>query len=142
MTASERKRLIANYWDLPLEVQQATARFLVGSKLGDIIESVAHGVTEFDIGYHRGGRHFNMVYDATTGKLLGGNEAIVIQEVVKALPAPAREAVGKGGATIRKLKIKHDDKDDREYIHVEYLDRTGLITNYKLEMDGRLKVKG
>ena len=82
-----------------------------------------------------------MVYDATTQKLLGGNEPVVIQEVVKALPAPGREALGKGGSQIRKLKIKHDDKDDHEYIHVEYLDKTGLITNYKLEMDGRVKVK-
>jgi hypothetical protein len=139
MTASERKRLINSYWDLPLEVQQATARFLVGSKLGDIVERVAHGVTEYDIGYHRGGRHFNLAYDASTGKLLGGNEPVLIQEVLKVLPAAGREAVAKGGATIREIKIKHDAKDDHEYVHVEYLDRTGLITSYKLEMDGRVR---
>lgn len=139
MTASERKRLIGSFWDLPVEVQQATARFLVGSKLSDIVESTAHQVVEYDIGYHRNGKFFNLVFDATTAKLLGGNEQIVIQEVVKNLPAGGRDAVNKGGATIRKIKIKHDDKDDHEYIHVEYLDKTGLITNYKLELDGRVR---
>ncbi|WP_374369352.1 hypothetical protein [Dongia sp.] len=141
MTASERKRLIGSYWDLPVEVQQATARFLVGSKLSDIIESAAHQVVEYDIGYHRNGKFYNLVFDGTNGKMLGGNEHVVIQEVLKALPAGGRDAVNKGGASIRKLKIKHDDQDDREYIHVEYLDKTGLITNYKLEMDGRVRAR-
>src|SRR5688572_27837163 len=107
MTASERKRLIGSYWDLPVDVQNATARFLVGSKLSDIVENIAHQVTEYDIGYHRNGRFFNLVYDGTHGKLLGGNELVVIQEVVKILPAGGREAVNKGVSTVRKIKIKH-----------------------------------
>ncbi|MDO9405499.1 MAG: hypothetical protein Q7T87_15800 [Polaromonas sp.] len=139
MTQKETKRIVPSYWDLSLEAQQATARFLVGAKLGEIVEANAHGVTEIEIGYFRHGKAHQLVWDATTRKLLGGSEKIVIEEVLKNLPEAGRKAVQAGDQSIHHLKIKHDDRDDHEYMHVHFLDGQGNLTGAKLELDGSVK---
>lgn len=140
MTQRETKRIVASFWDLPLEAQQATARFLVGAKLGEIVEANAHGVTEIEVGYFRHGKAHQLVWDATTKKLLGGSEKIVIEEVLRILPESGRETIRKGGEAIHNLKIKHDDHDDHEYMHVHFVDGQGGLTGFKVELDGSPKL--
>lgn len=140
MTQKETKRLVASFWDLPLDTQQAIARFLVGAELGEIVEANAHGVTEIEVGYFRLGKAHQLVWDATTKKLLGGNEKIVIEEVMKHLPDGGKKAVQQGGEAVHHLKIKHDDRDDHEYMHVHFVDGQGSLTGAKLELDGSPKV--
>lgn len=139
MTQRETKRIVASFWDLPLEAQQATARFLVGAKLGEIVEANAHGVTEIEIGYFRHGKALQLVWDATTRKMLGGNEMIVIEEVLGHLPESGKAALQKDGNALHYLKIKHDDHDDHEYMHVHFVDGEGGLTGFKLELDGSPK---
>jgi len=141
MTQKETKRLVPSYWDLSLEAQQATARFLVGAKLGEIVEANAHGVTEIEVGYFRHGKAHQLVWDATTKKLLGGSEKMVIEEVLKVLPDSGRDTIRKGGESIHHLKIKHDDHDDHEYVHVHFVDSQGGLTGVKVELDGTPKRK-
>ena len=141
MTQKETKRLVPSYWDLSLEAQQATARFLVGAKLGEIVEANAHGVTEIEVGYFRHGKAHQLVWDATTKKLLGGSEKMVIEEVLKVLPDSGRDTIRKGGEAIHHLKIKHDDHDDHEYVHVHFVDGQGGLTGVKVELDGTPKRK-
>ncbi|MBL1379498.1 hypothetical protein [Zobellella iuensis] len=136
MSAHEQKQLIASFWDLPIEAQQATARFLVGAKLGEIVEAHAHGVVEVEVEYFRHGKCHKLVWDASHGKLLGGTEQIVIDEVLTHLPASGRAAALAGGQRIRHIKVKHAKPDDREYLHVHYLSEQGAISNQKLELDG------
>lgn len=136
MTQMETKRLVPSYWDLSIEAQQATARYLVGSKLGEIVEANAHGVTEIEIGYFREGKAHQLVWDATTKKILGGSEQIVIDEVLKVIPESGRAAIAEGGESIHHLKIKHDDHDDHEYVHVHFVDSKGVLTGMKMELDG------
>jgi len=139
MTQKETKRIVPTFWDLSLEAQQAIARFLVGAKLGEIIEANAHPVTEIEVGYFRHGKAHQLVWDATTKKLLGGSEMVVIEEVLKHLPENGRKAIQQGGEAIHHLKIKHDDSDDHEYVHVHFVDGQGELTGAKLELDGSLK---
>jgi len=140
MTQRETKRIVASFWDLHLEAQQATARFLVGAKLGEIVEANAHGVTEIEIGYFRHGKALQLVWDATTKKLLGGNEKIVIDQVLSHLPESGKLALQMEGKTIHNLKIKHDDHDDHEYMHVHFVDGQGGLSGFKLELDGSPKI--
>lgn len=139
MTQKETKRLVPSYWELPVDAQHATARFLVGAKLGEIVEANAHGVTEIEIGYFRHGKAHQLVWDATTRKILGGSEKMVIEEVLKHLPDSGLKAVQQGGEAIHHLKIKHDDHDDHEYMHVHFVDAKGNLTGVKLELDGAAK---
>ena len=141
MTVHDSKRLLNSFWDLPVEVQQAVARFLVGSKLGEIIAATAHGVTEIEIGYFRHGTVHKLIWDDTTKKLLGGTEPVVVNDVLSRLMPEARKIVEAGGHAIRNIKIKHADADDREYLHVQYLEEDRRITGRKLEMDGSPFIK-
>ncbi|UJW75352.1 hypothetical protein [Rhizobium sp. SL42] len=141
MTMHESKVLLNSFWDLSVDVQQAVARFLVGSKLGEIIVAKAHGVTEVEINYFRHGAVYKLIWDDTTGKLLGGPKAVVINDVLSRLTPEARKIVEAGGHSISNLKIKHADFDDREYLHVQYLGEDRQITGRKLEMDGTQFVK-
>lgn len=139
MTQKETKRIVQSFWDLSLEAQQATARFLVGAKLGEIVEANAHQVTEIEVGYFRHGKAHQLVWDATTKKLLGGSEKVVIEEVLKHLPETGKQVIQQGGEAIHHLKIKHDDRDDHEYVHVHFVDEQGNLTSAKLELDGSPK---
>ncbi len=141
MTMHDSKVLLNSFWDLPVDGQQAVARFLVGSKLGEIIIAKAHGVTEVEINYFRHGAVHKLIWDDTTKKILGGTEPVVINEVLSVLTPEARKIVVDGGHAIRHIKIKHADFDDREYLHVQYLGEDRHITGRKLEMDGRQFVK-
>lgn len=140
MTTFTRKMLIESFWDLPLDVQTGVARFLVGAKLGEIIESHAHGVVEFEFTYFRHGTVHKLVWDDTHKKLLGGSETVVIQDILGRLETPAREAVLAAGERIRQIKIKHDSKDDREFLHVHFAQSDRLLGNVKLEMSGQPKL--
>ena len=42
----ETQILVPSLGDLPLEVQDSVARFLVGRKFGEIVGACAHGVNE------------------------------------------------------------------------------------------------
>ncbi len=141
MTMHETKVLLNSFWDLSIEIQQAVARFLVGSKLGEIVVANAHGVTEVEITYFRHGAVYKLIWDDTTKKILGGTEPVVVNEVLSALTPDARRTVEAGGHSIRHIKIKHADFDDREYLHVQYLGADRHITGRKLEMDGSQFVK-
>ncbi|MFN3986738.1 MAG: hypothetical protein ACK4KV_14680 [Rhodocyclaceae bacterium] len=141
MTQKESKRIVKSFWDLPMDAQQATARFLVGAKLGEIVEANAHQVTEIEVGYFRHGKAHQLVWDATTKKLLGGTEKIVIDEVFGSLPEGGRKAIQERGSDIYNLKIKHDDRDDHEYLHVHFVDEHGNLSGVKMELDGSERVK-
>lgn len=141
MTFHESKVLLNSFWELSEDVQQAVARFLVGSKLGEIIVAKAHGVTEIEVNYFRHGTVHKLIWDDTTKKLLGGTEPVVINDVLSRLTPEARKIIEESGATIRNLKIKHADFDDHEYLHVHYLGADRHITGRKLELDGRPFVK-
>ncbi len=141
MTQKESKRLVKSFWDLPMDAQQATARFLVGAKLGEIVEANAHQVTELEIGYFRHGKAHQLVWDATTKKLLGGTEKIVIDEVFRSLPESGRRAIEARDSEIYTLKIKHDDRDDHEYLHIHFVDSQGNLSGVKIELDGTERVK-
>lgn len=136
MPHMEQKTLVATFGDLPLDVQQSVARFLVGCKLGEIVDARAHGVNEIDIQYFRHGTVHRLIWDNTTHKMLGGTEPAVIQHVLQQLTPAAQQAVKAGGETLRNLKIKHGDQDDKEYLHVHYVDSARHLTSTKLAMDG------
>ncbi len=139
MTKHESKRLIASFLDLSIDTQQGVSRFLVGAKLGEIVEAKAHGVTEIEISYFKHGLAHRLVWDDTTRKLLGATEPLVIDAVIANLSPAGQLAVREGGETIRNLKIKHKDTDDREYLHVHYVNDEGYLSQQKLELDGRPK---
>jgi hypothetical protein len=79
-----------------------------------------------------------VVWDATNKKLLGGTEPDVLKEVLAKLPPAAQQAIQerKGQQKIEKLKIKHADADDHEYIDVHFVSDSGKKTDVKLEMTG------
>ncbi|MEX2493503.1 MAG: hypothetical protein WD425_17260 [Nitrospirales bacterium] len=138
-SAKEEVRVIASFTDLPREVQNAVSRFLANVDILEIEEAHAHKVTEFKVAYLRDKRLHELVWDATTNKLLGGSDPEVLKEVLAHLPQPARQAVldRQGKDVISKLKIKHADFDDHEYIHVHFLNTdNGRKTDAKIEMNG------
>jgi hypothetical protein len=136
MTVHKYKRLVNSFWDLNEDVQQAVARFLVGSKLSEIVEAAAHGVVEIEINYFRHGTAHKLVWDDTHKKLLGGTETITINEVLKKVSPTAQAEINTSGNRIRNIKIKHADTDDREWLHVHYIDEDNNLFNKKFEMDG------
>jgi len=136
MSDMETKTLVPSFGDLPVAVQNSIARFLVGCKLGEIVDVHAHGVNEIEVQYFRHGSVHRLVWDRTTHKMLGGTETAVVQHVISQLPDSAQAAVKAGGETLRHLKIKHSDQDNREYLHVHYVDSARRLTSAKLELDG------
>lgn len=50
MNDMETRTLVLSFADLPLEVQDSVARFLMGRKLGEIVGARAHGVNETTCG--------------------------------------------------------------------------------------------
>jgi len=141
MSVMEIKTLVSSFGDLPVDVQNNVARFLVGCKLGEIVDAHAHGVNEIEVQYFRHGTVHRLIWDRTTQKMLGGTEQSVIQHVLDRLPDATQQAVKAGGEIVRNLKIKHNPKDDREYLHVHYLDSARRLTSIKLEMDGSVHQK-
>lgn len=133
--------VVQKFSDLPVEVQVPVARFLVGGKIVEIEEAKAHKVVEVKISYLRENRLHELVWDATNQKMLGGTESEVIQEVLGGIPQKALEAVenAKGHNQVKRIKIKHADADDHEYVHVHFVDGSGMKTDVKLEMDGSLQ---
>lgn len=136
MSQNESKRLIKDFFELAEDVQNAVARYLVGRKILEIVEARAHGVTEIEIQYQHKGQVMRLVWDATTNKLLAGSEPRVIDAVLRNLPESTRALLVQSELPIRDLKIKHSDNDDREYLHVHYMDESGVFSQAKLEMDG------
>jgi len=136
MIDMETKTLVPSFGELPLEVQNSVARFLVGCKLGEIVDAHAHGVNEIEVQYFRHGTVHRLIWDHTTHKMLGGTEQAVMLHVLGQLPAAAQQAVKASGQTLRNLKIKHCDQDDREYLHAHYVDAARRLTSTKLELDG------
>ncbi|MCL7930354.1 hypothetical protein [Halomonas llamarensis] len=136
----EIERIISAYEQLSAETRAAFDPHVTGAQISRIIQADAHGVVEIAVTYLRGTDIYEIIYDETTGKLLGGNEPAVIEHVIGLLPESGQLAIHKGGETVRKLKIKHDESDDREYIHVHY-GNDGQTTSLKLELDGSHKHK-
>lgn len=136
MNDLETKTLVPSFGELPVDVQNSVARFLVGCKLGEIVDAHAHGVNEIEVQYFRHGTVHRLIWDNTTHKMLGGTEPVVMQHVLSQLLPAAQQAVKGGGETLRNLKIKHSEQDDREYLHVHYVDSCRRLTSIKLEMDG------
>lgn len=138
MTETNFERVVATFSDLAEGSREALAPFLNEAEILEIVTAGAHGVVETSVSYLRSGKVHEIVYDETTRKILGGNEPAVIDQVVAVLPESGRQTVRDGGR-IHKIKIKHDDADDREYVHVHYIDDSGNIVNRKLELDGSRK---
>lgn len=136
MTMQETKTLIDSFGALPVDVQHSIGRFLVGAKLDEIVKADAHGVTEIEVNYIRHGAIQKLIWDDTTKKLLGGTEPVVIQEVLDRLSPGARQTIQSGGSIIKNLKIKHDDRDDHEYLHVHYVSAARQLSSAKFELDG------
>lgn len=136
--ANEEVRTVDKFSDLPVEIQIPIARFLVDTKIFEIEEAKAHNITEVKIAYERKHKLHELVWDATNKKLLGGTEPEVFKEVLAKLPATAQQAIQerKGQQKIDKLKIKHSDADDHEYVHVHFINDSGKKTDIKLELDG------
>ncbi len=136
--ANEEVRNVDRFSDLPIEVQMPIARFLVDGKILEIEEAKAHKITEVKVTYERKHKLHELVWDATNKKLLGGTEPEVLKEVLANLPSAAQQAIQarKGDQKIDKLKIKHSDKDDHEYVHVHFINDAGSKTDLKLELDG------
>ncbi len=141
MTTHDYEKIIASYADLPDDVRAVFDPFVSGAEVLEITSGRAHGVVETGVAYLRGGKAHEIIYDETTRKILGGTEPAVIDAVLAVLPASGKARIQQAGALIRKIKIKHDDMDDREYVHVHYLGDGGFITSMKLELDGADKQK-
>jgi len=139
MSDHDYERIVPDFNHLNAAAKDALAGYVEGAQILEIVTARAHGVIETGITYLRDARVHDVVYDETTGKILGGTEESVIQQVLSVLPESGRQEVLSGNRKIRKIKIKHDDKDDREYIHVHFIDASGNITSPKLELDGRPK---
>ncbi|MCE8040067.1 MULTISPECIES: hypothetical protein [unclassified Halomonas] len=140
MTMAEQERVVNDFGSLPEETRQALSGFVEGAQILEIVTAHAHGVVETSVNYLRDGKVYDVIYDETTRKLLGGSEPAVFDRVIEVLPESGRAAVKvEAPQRIRKIKIKHDDKDHREYVHLHTIDQNGNISSRKLELDGRNK---
>ncbi|MEX2493501.1 MAG: hypothetical protein WD425_17250 [Nitrospirales bacterium] len=139
--SQETERVISEYSQVSAEARKAFDPHVAGAQICGIVQAAAHGVVETAVTYLRDGKVHEIVYDETTAKLLGGSEPGAIEQVISVLPESGQSAVRKKGQTIYKIKIKHDERDDREYVHVNYVDDNGMLTNSKLELDGHKKGK-
>lgn len=136
----EIERIIPSYNQVSDEAREAFDPHIAGAQISQIVQAEAHGVVEIAVTYLRGTDIYEIIYDETTGKLLGGTEPAVIKKVISVLPESGQRRVHEGGETFRKLKIKHDEQDDREYVHVHYVEGDRIISR-KLELDGSDKRK-
>lgn len=140
MTMAEQERVINDFSLLSEDTRQALGKFVEGADLLEIITAHAHGVVETSVSYLRNGKVYDVIYDETTRKLLGGSEPAVFDHVMNVLPETGRAAIQlEAPWHIRKIKIKHDDKDHREYVHLHVIDPDGNIRSRKIELDGRAK---
>lgn len=142
MTKAEHERVVKDFSALPQDTQKALGKFVEGVQVLEIVTAHAHGVVETSISYLRDGKVADVIYDETTGKLLGGSEPAVFDDVIAVLPEAGRKAVAEKTISpwrIRKIKIKHDDKDDHEYVHLHLIDSEGNISSSKMELDGSSK---
>jgi len=140
MTMAEYEYVVKDFDSLSEDARQALAEFVDGAQIIEIVTSHAHGVVETSVSYLRDGKVYDVIYDETTRKLLGGSDPAVFDRVIAVLPESGRAAVQVlPPEKIRKIKIKHDDKDNREYVHLHTIDPEGNISNRKLELDGRSK---
>ena len=136
----EIEHIIPGYEQLSAEARAAFDPHLGGAQISQIVQAKAHGVLETTVVYLRGTAIYEIIYDETTGKLLGGNEPAVIDRVIEILPESGQRHVCAGGERFHQFKIKHDEQDDREYVHVHYIGDDGIYSR-KLELDGSDKRK-
>lgn len=139
---TEHERVINDFNLLATDTQQVLREFIEGAQVLEIVSADAHGVTEVSTNYLRGDKVFDVIYDETTRKLLGGSDPAVFEKVIAVLPESGRQAVAEKTQSpqrIRKIKIKHDDKDHREYVHLHTIDSDGNINSFKMELDGSKK---
>lgn len=136
----EIEHIIPSYDQLSAEARAAFDPHLEGAQISQIVQAEAHGVVEMTVVYLRGTEIYEIIYDETSGKLLGGNEPAVIEKVIAILPESGQRRVREGGERFHQFKIKHDEHDDREYVHVHYMGDDGIFSR-KLELDGRDKGK-
>ena len=140
MTVHEYERLVPRDEDLPEKVSVALDPNVAGTRILEVTTGRAHGVTETSVSYLRDEALHQVVYDETTGKVLGGNEPAVIEKVIAVSPESGQRRVREGGERFHQFKIKHDEQDDREYVHVHYVGDDGIFS-HKLELDGSDKRK-
>ena len=138
----ETERYISDYQEIAGEARNAFEPHIKGAQISTIATKAAHGVVETTVTYLRGSEVHEIIYDQTTGKLLCGSEPASIDQVIAVLPDAAQRAVRESGPTISHIKVKHDDKDHREYVHVHYRADDGEIISRKLELDGSDKDAG
>ncbi|KGK41658.1 hypothetical protein LH51_13295 [Nitrincola sp. A-D6] len=138
----KRVYLVKDFNALSEAARDALGEFIEAVEVLEIVTAHNHGMTETSISYLRDGKVYEVLYDETTGKLLGGSEPAVFEKVIAVLPESGRQAVAdriKTSQQIRKIQIKHDDKDDREYLHLHTIDPENNISDVKLELDGSCK---
>lgn len=131
----KHERLVGRFDELPPAVQTATARFLIGAKISEIVDVHVHGRTETVITYLRHAKVHQLVYSQAGGCLIGASEAPSIDEVLAVMSDAGRDAVLAGGSRIRKVKVKVGS-DGTEYVQAHYADDEGVLSNVKFALDG------
>ncbi len=131
-----RKTLIESFWDLPEQAQSGMARFLVGAKLGEIIETRSAAGLEFEVHYFRHGTVHKIAWDSGLARLSGATEPMVLQAMLAQMDESARIAIGKVDGKLRHLKLKRDSKDGQPFVHVHVVDSQRVLGSVKLNLDG------
>lgn len=131
-----RKTLIESFWDLPEQAQSGMARFLVGAKLGEIIEARSSAGLEFEVHYFRHGAVHKIAWDLDLMRLTGATEPMVFEAMLAQMDEPARMAVNRVDGKLRHLKIKRDSKDGHPFLHVHFVGSQRVLGSFKLNLDG------
>ena len=122
-----RKTLIESFWDLPEAAQSGMARFLVGAKLGEIVETRSAAGLEFEVHYFRHGTVHKIAWDTGLGRLSGATESMVLQAMLAQMDGSARMSISKVEGRLRHLKIKRDSKDGHPFLHVHFVDHQRVL---------------
>lgn len=131
-----RKTLIESFWDLPEPAQLGLARFLVGAKLGDIVETRTPQGIDIEILYLRQGRFHKIGWDLALGCLCSATEAMAVDAMLRGLDPRAQAAVRGTPGQLRHLKLKRDSRDGRPFLHVHVVTPERHMIGHKLELDG------
>lgn len=131
-----RKTLIESFWDLPEDAQHGLARFLVGAKLGDIVETCTAQGLDVEIQYVRQGRFHKIGWDLSLQRLCSATEAAVVNAMLTPLTPQAQAAVRGASGQLRHLKLKRDSRDGRPFLHVHLVAPDRQMTSFKIELDG------
>lgn len=129
-----RKTLIESFWDLPEDAQHGLARFLVGAKLGDIVETRTHQGIDIEIQYLRHGRFHKIGWDLALGCLCSATEAMAVDAMLRGLNLQVQDAVRRMSGQLRHLKLKRDSRDGHPFLHVHLISQERHLISHKLDI--------